>query len=123
MRVFTCSCVAVCAIVAIAANAAAQTYQLKVRSDVPDVYVRSNPGGFMIGTLYANDSFRWKETNGSDFWGRAGGTAQLCGWVPSAYLTPGGSANVVCSGSGSTATGIGSPRALALHGIFSQRLK
>jgi hypothetical protein len=62
----------------------------------------------MIGTLYANDSFRWKQTNGSDFWGRAGGTAQMCGWVPSAYLTPGGSATVVCGGSGSTATGVGS---------------
>ena len=86
----------------------AQTFQWKVRSDVTDVYVRSNPGGFMIGTLYANDSFRWKQTNGGDFWGRCGGTAQMCGWVPSAYLTPGGTANVVCSGSGSTATGIGS---------------
>jgi hypothetical protein len=86
--------------------ASAETYQWKVRSDVSDVYVRSNPGGFMIGTLYANDSFRWKQTNGGDFWGRCGGTAQMCGWVPSAYLTPGGTANVVCSGSGSTATGI-----------------
>src|SRR5690349_1863586 len=89
-------------------GASAQTYQWKVRSDVSDVYVRSNPNGFMVGTLYADDSFRWKQTNSSDFWGRAGGTAQLCGWVPSAYLTPGGSANVVCGGSGSTATGIGS---------------
>ena len=47
----------------------------------------------MIGTLYADDSFRWKQTNGGDFWGRCGGTAQI-----------------VCSGSGvgSTATGVGS---------------
>ena len=75
---------------ALAASASAETLQWKVQSSVSDVYVRSNPGGFMIGTLYANDSFRWKQTNGSDFWGRAGGTAQMCGWVPSAYLTPGG---------------------------------
>jgi hypothetical protein len=93
---------------ALTSVAAAQTYQWKVLSSVSDVYVRSNPGGFMIGTLYANDSFRWKQTNGSDFWGRCGGTAQMCGWVPSAYLTPGGTANIVCGGSGSTATGVGS---------------
>ena len=62
----------------------------------------------MIGTLFSDDSFRWKQTNGSDFWGRCGGTAQMCGWVPSTYLTPGGSANIVCGGSGSTATGVGS---------------
>jgi hypothetical protein len=93
---------------ALTSVAAAQTYQWKVKSSVSDVYVRSNPGGFMIGTLYANDSFRWKQTNGGDFWGRCGGTAQMCGWVPSTYLTPGGTANLVCSGSGSTATGIGS---------------
>ena len=86
----------------------AQTYQWKVKSSVSDVYVRSNPNGFMIGTLYANDSFRWKQTNGGDFWGRCGGTAQMCGWVPSEYFTPGGSADVVCGGSGSTATGTGS---------------
>src|SRR4029079_14445130 len=86
----------------------AQTYQWKVKSTVSDVYVRSNPGGFMIGTLYGDDSFRWKQTNGSDFWGRCGGTAQMCGWVASDYLTPGGSATIVCSGSGSTATGVGS---------------
>src|SRR5262249_59086008 len=88
---------------ALASAASAQTFQWKVRSDVTDVYVRSNPGGFMIGTLYANDSFRWKQTNGGDFWGRCGGTAQMCGSVPSTYLTPGGTANVGCSGSGSTA--------------------
>jgi len=97
-----------CVFAMFAASLNAQTYQWKVRSDVTDVYVRSNPGGFMIGTLYANDSFRWKQTNGGDFWGRCGETAQMCGWVPSAYLTPGGTANIVCSGSGSTATGIGS---------------
>jgi hypothetical protein len=62
----------------------------------------------MVGTLYGNDSFRWKQTNGAYFWGRCGGTAQKCAWVASDYLTPGGTANVVCSGSGSTATGIGS---------------
>jgi hypothetical protein len=91
-----------------AVEASAQTYQWKVKSSVSDVYVRSNPNGFMVGTLYGNDSFRWKQTNGGYFWGRCGGTAQKCAWVASDYLTPGGSANIVCSGSGSTATGIGS---------------
>jgi len=101
--------VVVFAIVSVfASSICAQTYQWKVKSTVSDVYVRSNPNGFMVGTLYANDSFRWKHTNGSDFWGRCGGTAQKCAWVPSEYMTPGGSANVVCSGSGSTATGVGS---------------
>src|SRR4029077_15246865 len=70
---------------ALTSVAAAQTYQWKVKSSVTDVYVRSNPGGFMIGTLFSDDSFRWKQTNGSDFWGRCGGTAQMCGWVPSTY--------------------------------------
>jgi hypothetical protein len=93
---------------ALTSACAAQTYQWQVKSTVSDVYVRSNPGGFMIGTLYGDDSFRWKQTNGADFWGRCGGTAQMCGWVPSDYLTPGGSANIVCSGSGSTATGVAS---------------
>jgi hypothetical protein len=91
-----------------AVQAGAQTYQWKVKSSVNDVYIRSNPNGFMVGTLYANDSFRWKQTNGAYFWGRCGGTAQKCAWVGSEWLTPGGSANIVCSGSGSTATGIGS---------------
>jgi hypothetical protein len=91
-----------------AVEASAQTYQWKVKSSVSDVYIRSNPNGFMVGTLYGNDSFRWKQTNGGYFWGRCGGTAQKCAWVASEYLTPGGSANIVCSGSGSTATGIGS---------------
>jgi hypothetical protein len=97
-------------------SASAQVYQWKVKSSVTDVYIRSNPNGFMIGTLYANDSFRWTHTNGGDFWGRCGGTAQKCAWVPATYLTPGGTANIVCSGSGSTATGIGSRQhLLATH--------
>ena len=48
MRNLWCSVVGfgVCWMLATGANA--QTYQWKVKSTVSDVYVRSNPGGFMI---------------------------------------------------------------------------
>jgi hypothetical protein len=95
-------------LLSITTSATAQIYQWKVQSSVTDVYIRANPNGFFVGTLYGNDSFRWKQTNGAYFWGRCGGTAQKCAWVASEYLTPGGSADVVCSGSGSTANGIAS---------------
>jgi hypothetical protein len=87
-----------------AVNANAQTYTVTAN----DVYIRSNPGGFSIGTLYSGDHFRRVQTNGSDYWGYCGGTASKCAWVPSAYLALGGSVSTVCGGSGSTATGIGS---------------
>jgi hypothetical protein len=108
MRSALCLVVGFILLSVIATSATAQTYQWKVQSSVTDVYIRSNPNGFFVGTLYGNDSFRWKQTNGAYFWGRCGGTAQKCAWVASEYLTPGGNADVVCSGSGSTANGIAS---------------
>ena len=83
--------------------ALAQTYQVTAN----DVYIRAAPNGFSIGTLFLGNSFRRFQTGSLGYyWGRCGGNAQMCGWVSSASLTPGGSVSIVCSGSGSTATGI-----------------
>jgi hypothetical protein len=84
--------------------ALAQTYVVTAN----DVYIRSNPNGFAIGTLYSGDSFRRQQTSGAYYWGRCGGTAQMCGWVSNGSLTSGGSVSITCGGSGSTATGIDS---------------
>jgi hypothetical protein len=90
------------AVALLAETSSAQSYVVTAN----DVYVRSAAGGFVIGTLYSGDHFRRQQSNGSgSYWGFAGGTAMLCGWVPSGYLNPGGSVSTVCSGSGSTATG------------------
>jgi hypothetical protein len=91
--------VAVC--LAVAQHVSAQTYTVTA----VDVYVRAAPGGFMIGTLYNGDHFRKQQSNSGYYWGRAGGTAQICGWVDAGSLTPGGTVNTTCGGSGSTATG------------------
>jgi hypothetical protein len=86
-------------------GASAQTYLVTAN----DVYIRSAPNAFAIGTLFQGNSFR-RQQDGSlgYYWGRCGGNAQMCGWVSSSYLTPGGSVSITCGGSGSTATGIGS---------------
>jgi hypothetical protein len=88
--------------VGISTTATAQTYVVTAQ----DLYVRSNPQGFAIGTLYQGDSFRRQQTSGAYYWGRCGGTAQMCGWVSNGSLASGGSVSIVCGGSGSTATGI-----------------
>lgn len=83
-------------------TASAQTYEVTSN----DVYIRAAPNGFSIGTLYDGDHFRRQQTSGAYYWGRCGGTAQMCGWVSTGSLTPGGSVSIVCGGSGSTATGL-----------------
>jgi hypothetical protein len=104
MRAYLRAAATVLITLALLPAASAQTYVVAAT----DLYVRSAPGGFMIGTLYSGDHFRRQQSTGDGlwFWGRAGGTAQKCGWVQSAYLNSGGTVTTVCGGSGSTATGI-----------------
>jgi hypothetical protein len=87
---------------AISSTAFTQTYVVTAN----DLYVRAAPNGFAIGTLYSGDHFRRQQTSGAYYWGRCGGTAQMCGWVSNGSLASGGSVSIVCGGSGSMATGI-----------------
>ncbi len=99
-------CLTIGMLLSFAASASAQTYQWRVKLSVADLYIRTAPNGFMIGTLYGGDSFRWKRTDNGYFYGFCGGTAQRCAWLGSAYMEPGGSAQTTCSGNGSTAVGL-----------------
>jgi hypothetical protein len=92
------------ALMSFVSSASAQTYVVTAN----DLYIRSNPQGFAIGTLYSGDSFKRQQTSGAYYWGRCGGTAQMCGWVSNGSLASGGSVSITCGGSGSTATGIAS---------------
>lgn len=84
-------------------SVAAQTYTVTAQ----DLYIRAAPNGFAIGTLFYGNSFKRYQTGSLGYyWGRCGGNAQMCGWVSSAWLTSGGTVNLTCSGSGSTATGL-----------------
>lgn len=85
-----------------ATNASAQTYTVTAQ----DVYIRAAPNGFSIGTLFSGNLFKRYSSSGGYYWGRCGGNAQMCGWVSSGSLTQGGTVNLTCSGSGSTATGL-----------------
>lgn len=67
-----------------------------------NLYVRSNPGGFVIGTLFGkntpsisgktiSDGFYLKSTDGGGglyVWGYAHGNADRCGWIDGGYLNP-----------------------------------
>jgi hypothetical protein len=104
MRTVFCRSVGLVLLSAVAAQVSAQTYVVTAN----DLYVRAAPGGFAIGTLYQGDHFRRQQTssNGLWYWGRCGGTAQMCGWVGNGSLNQGGTVSITCSGSGSTATGL-----------------
>lgn len=89
----------------------AQVYT--VRDGVTEVYTRLAPDAFITGTLYAGDRFsRQQNTSANDWWGRCGGSAQLCGWVNStsesgaSLFISGGLQILFCSGSGYTQKGI-----------------
>lgn len=94
---------ALCLVLTTASSAAAQTYTVTAQ----DLYIRAAPNGFAIGTLFYGNAFKRQQTGSLGYyWGRCGGNAQMCGWVSSEYLTSGGTVNITCSGSGSTATGL-----------------
>ncbi len=80
-----------------------------INNGTRSIYVRAGPREIAIGTLYSGSGFRKQQTSSQDsryWWGRAGGNAQLCGWIDSSFLTPGGSTNITCGGSGVDAYGI-----------------
>ena len=55
------------------------------------VYVRANPGGYVIGTMFAGRSEHFdviKTSTTQYVWGYAGGDVHTCGWVPASALNP-----------------------------------
>lgn len=86
----------------------AQSYVL--RSNVSQVSVRMNPGGFIIGTLYSSAGIYRTQTssNGYHYYGYCSGNYGGCGWVETTYIQPGGSTQAACFGGGFTGTGTAS---------------
>ncbi|MGH8032724.1 MAG: hypothetical protein ACREO8_10260 [Luteimonas sp.] len=73
------------------------------------LYVRVNPRGFFVGTLYGNAlgnaGFYRQQTSGDYSYGYAGGNFQGCGWVETQYTTPGGSTPAGCAEPGFNGSG------------------
>lgn len=76
------------------------------------LYVRSNPRGFFVGTLfgnaYGNSGFYRQQTSGYYAYGYAGGNFQGCGWVETQYTAPGGSTPAGCASAGFQGYGVAS---------------
>lgn len=79
-------------------SASAQSYVV----DADSLYIRLNPRGFFLGTLYRNAGFYRRQTSndGNYFYGWGTGNFGACGWVEGAYLNRGGSTPLHCSTSG-----------------------
>ena len=78
-------------------HVSAQSYVV----DADSLYIRLNPRGFFLGTLY-NAGFYRRQTSsdGNYFFGYGTGNFQACGWVEAAYLNPGGNTPAACSATG-----------------------
>lgn len=72
------------------------------------LYVRMNPQGFFVGTLYRNAGFYRQQTSGDYAYGYAGGNFQGCGWVETAWTIAGGSTTPGCTSPGFNGTGVAS---------------
>jgi hypothetical protein len=72
------------------------------------LYVRMNPQGFFVGTLYRNAGFYRQQTSGDYAYGYAGGNFQGCGWVETAWTVAGGSTTPGCTSPGFNDTGVAS---------------
>ncbi len=94
------------AVLALYPQASAENRQVNADS----LYVRTNPGGFFIGTLYTDAGFFRQETSGNGLWGYgyAGGNFQGCGWVQLSFTRTGGSTPAGCAGGGFQGTGVAS---------------
>ncbi|WP_242109285.1 hypothetical protein [Luteimonas aquatica] len=79
------------------------------------LYVRLNPQGFFVGTLYRNAGFYRQQTSGDYAYGYAGGNFQGCGWVETAWTVAGGNTTPGCTGPGFTGTGAASRQYLLDH--------
>lgn len=83
------------------------------------LYVRSNPRGFFVGTLFGNSyghaSFYRQQTSGDYSYGYAGGNFQGCGWVETRWTQPGGSTPAGCDHAGFQGTGVASRQFLLTH--------
>ncbi|MDQ3440757.1 MAG: hypothetical protein M3478_10455 [Planctomycetota bacterium] len=64
------------------------------------LYIRMNPRGFFLGTLYINAGFHRRQTSGDYAYGWGTGNYQGCGWVETAHTAAGGSTPANCSTSG-----------------------
>jgi hypothetical protein len=70
------------------------------------LYVRMNPRGFFLGTIYINAGFHRRQTSGDYAYGWATGNYQGCGWVETAHTAAGGSTPANCSTSGFQGSGV-----------------
>lgn len=64
------------------------------------LYVRMNPRGFFLGTLYVNAGFYRRQTVDYYSYGWCTGNYQGCGWVETAYTAAGGSTEAHCTSYG-----------------------
>lgn len=69
------------------------------------LYVRLNPRGFFLGTLYVNAGFYRRQTSGDYAYGWCTGNFQGCGWVETAWTAAGGNTPLNCSTSGFQGSG------------------
>lgn len=83
------------------------------------LYVRLNPRGFFVGTLYGNAygnaGFYRQGTSGDYIYGYAGGNFQGCGWVETRWTQPGGSSPAGCAHAGFQGSGSASRQYLLAH--------
>jgi hypothetical protein len=85
-----------------------------------NVYVRANPHGFFIGTLFNGESFNRSDTSGFYAWGFAAGSYQGCGWVETAATVAGGSSSVCNTAAHSTIVSGADSRKLLLASVASK---
>jgi len=64
------------------------------------LYIRLNPRGFFLGTLYNGAGFHRRQTSGDYAYGWGTGNYQGCGWVETQWTAAGGSTPANCSTSG-----------------------
>ncbi|MEO6064986.1 MAG: hypothetical protein ABIP49_04300 [Lysobacterales bacterium] len=80
--------------------------------DANSLYVRTNPRGFFVGTLfgktYGSSGFFRQQTSGDYSYGYAGGNFQGCGWVETAFTKLGGNTPAGCAAPGFNDSGLAS---------------
>jgi hypothetical protein len=122
---------ALCAALPSAAGAAdVRSGWHEVRAD--SLYVRSNPNGFTIGTLFTRSAHVENRhtdrffvidghVHGGYVWGYAAGDVDGCGWVAThRTLSPGGGGSAPgCAVPETTATGVGSRQYLLAHHAYT----
>lgn len=76
--------------------------------DADSLYVRANPRGFFVGTLFRNAGFFRQQTSNDYAYGYAGGNFQGCGWVETTWTDVGGNTPPGCAAAGFSGSGAAS---------------